>query len=554
MAAPSRSGARDSTAIVWFKTTDLRLHDHAPLSTAHARHSAVEHVLCLDPRLFGTLPSGFPKTGFHRARFMMQSINDLRKSLERAGRRLVVRYGRPEVVLPALAAAVGASKVLAFTEFCSEEQAVESAVKRALAAEDVQLQTVWGNTLVAWRDLPWREDLPSMPNVFTSFRKAVEAEAVVRPPLPVPPRWAPLSAVEESELPVCKSELAELPARLNSGRGIIPQLSQLGVPLPDGLEWAAEEGKEDGKLPEVDAVVTAGWFDSRASLRFGGGESCALARLRYYLWDSDAVATYKKTRNELTGGDFSTKFSPWLALGCLSPRMIASELARYERERVKNESTYWVMFELRWRDFFRFSAAKWGTSLFHLTGPARKSLDQEWKRDPAAIRAWTQGRTGYPYVDALMRELRQTGWMSNRGRQLVASFFTKDMSSDWRVGAEWFESQLLDYEPASNYGNWTYVAGVGFDPRHRFFSVTRQSTQFDADGTFMRLWLPELADLPSKQLHEPTALSAASRRMVGYPARPICRLFSPRKRSGKSRGGKSAKRSRRSKRGRRGGA
>jgi deoxyribodipyrimidine photo-lyase len=163
---------------------------------------------------------------------------------------------------------------------------------------------------------------------------------------------------------------------------------------------------------------------------------------------------------------YSTKLSPWLALGCVSARTIAAEVRAYEAGSPggANESTYWVLFELLWRDFFKVGALAWGDSLFKLRGPAAKKAASSlspaastvasaavWRRGPALLRAWCTGHTGYPFVDAAMRELLATGFQSNRSRQNVASFLAKDMGLDWRAGAEWFESLLIDHDPCANY-------------------------------------------------------------------------------------------------------
>ncbi len=179
----------------------------------------------------------------------------------------------------------------------------------------------------------------------------------------------------------------------------------------------------------------------QSAFPFKGGETSALARLKFYLWDTRAVEQYKITRNGLLGSEYSTKFSPWLAFGSISPRRIFYELKKYERERVKNDSTYWVVFELLWRDYFRFIAAKYGNCLFYSGGV--KKLKYKWNEDLDKFEKWAHGKTGVPFVDANMRELLHTGWMSNRGRQNVASFLTKNLCLDWRLGAEWFESLLV---------------------------------------------------------------------------------------------------------------
>ena len=229
-------------------------------------------------------------------------------------------------------------------------------------------------------------------------------------------------------------------------------------------------------------------------------------RLNYYLWTSDCVAKYKETRNGLIGEDYSTKFSPWLAAGCLSPRRIYWEIKKYEEKRVANNSTYWVIFELLWRDYFKFVCQKYGDRVFYKTGILNKDLP--WSQNMDKFQAWCDGRTGVPFVDANMRELKFSGWMSNRGRQNVASFLVKDLGLDWRLGAEWFESQLLDHDVCSNYGNWNYAAGIGNDPReNRKFNMIKQGLDYDKDGDFIRLWVSELKMIKGGKVHFPWTMS-----------------------------------------------
>ncbi|KAL0330944.1 UNVERIFIED_CONTAM: Cryptochrome DASH, chloroplastic/mitochondrial [Sesamum angustifolium] len=222
----------------------------------------------------------------------------------------------------------------------------------------------------------------------------------------------------------------------------------------------------------------------------------------YTQFRKDLLRTYKVTRNGMLGPDYSTKFSPWLASGSLSPRFIYHEVKRYEKQREANDSTYWVLFELIWRDYFKFQSIKQGNSLFHAGGP--RKVKTNWSQDQALFDAWRDGHTGYPLIDANMKELMTTGFMSNRGRQIVCSFLVRDMGIDWRMGAEWFETCLLDYDPCSNYGNWNYGAGVGNDPREdRYFSIPKQAQNYDPDGEFVAYWLPQLRALPKEKRHFP---------------------------------------------------
>ncbi|HEY9761399.1 MAG TPA: DASH family cryptochrome, partial [Trichocoleus sp.] len=269
-------------------------------------------------------------------------------------------------------------------------------------------------------------------------------------------------------------------------------------------------------------------YDQRAVLRFVGGETVGLQRLHHYLWEGDHLKTYKETRNGMLGGDYSSKFSPWLALGCLSPRRIYEAIQRYEESRIRNESTYWLVFELLWRDYFRFICSKHGNRIFYPSG--LQGLAIAWKQDLERFNLWCRGETGFPLVDANMRELAATGFMSNRGRQNVASFLTKNLGIDWRMGAEWFESLLIDHDVCSNYGNWNYTAGVGNDARgFRYFNILKQAKDYDPSGDYVKHWIPELTQVPVKKVHTPWELQSVEQKRFGvrigidYP-RPILDL------------------------------
>jgi deoxyribodipyrimidine photo-lyase len=231
----------------------------------------------------------------------------------------------------------------------------------------------------------------------------------------------------------------------------------------------------------------------------------------------------------MLGADYSSKFSPWLALGCLSPRYVCQQVDKYEQERVENDSTYWLIFELLWRDYFRYICAKHGKKIFYRSG--LQGVNLAWQEDWERFDLWREGKTGFPLIDANMRELAATGFMSNRGRQNVGSFLTKNLGIDWRMGAEWFESCLIDYDVCSNWGNWNYTAGVGNDARgFRFFNISKQSQDYDRDGKYVKHWLPELAQIPAAKVHEPWKLLPVEQERFGikigvdYP-QPVVDLF-----------------------------
>ena len=459
MSALSRDGV-----LVWYRN-DLRVHDHEPLRDAAASGARPIPVYCLDPRSFGSSPSGIPRTGPFRARFLLESLADLRRTLRGLGSDLVILRGHPETQLPRLALACRASAVAYHMEAATEELEVERALGDSLRAVGVEAKPFWGATLYHPDDLPFPSS--QLPDVFTAFRKRVERESSIRRPLEAPRELPPLEDVQA---------------------GPIPTLAELGI-------------------EEVEA-------DPRAALRFVGGESAGLARVEDYVWKRDLLRRYKHTRNGMLGGDYSSKLSPWLAAGCLSPRRVHQEVSRYEVERVRNDSTYWLVFELLWRDYFRFVAREHGRRLFLRSG--LRGLELPWRRDPELFERFRDGMTGYPLVDANLRELRATGFMSNRGRQNVASFFTKNLGLDWRLGAEWFEYLLIDYDVCSNWGNWAYAAGVGNDARgFRYFNLAKQARDYDPEGRYVKHWLPELARVPAGKVHEPWRLGEDALRRAG---------------------------------------
>jgi deoxyribodipyrimidine photo-lyase len=466
--------------LVWHRQ-DLRVADHAPLAQAVAEDAELVALYCFDDQEFGLTATGFAKTGAFRAQFLIESIVDLRQRYRALGGDLLVRRGRPTTIIPGLVAELEIDRLYFHTYPTSEELSIEQAVISQL---QIPHRSWWGHTLCSPANLPFK--VSELPELFTKFRKTIEASPTkIHPPLAAPQ---------------C---LAKVPA----DPGDIPVLADFGLELPP---------IDDG-------------FADRAVLRFQGGETAGMARLQQYFWQQDLLKTYKETRNGMVGADYSSKFSAWLALGCISARSIYAEVQKYEQERVQNDSTYWLIFELLWRDYFAFIAAKHGNKIFRVTG--LRGLSIPWKQDQQRFDLWCQGKTGFPLVDANMRELAATGFMSNRGRQNVASFLTKNLGIDWRWGAEWFESLLIDYDVASNWGNWNYTAGVGNDARgFRFFNIFKQAKDYDPQGNYVKLWLPELAEIPAAKVHEPSKLLPVEQQRFGvrigvdYP-QPIVDLF-----------------------------
>jgi deoxyribodipyrimidine photo-lyase len=219
------------------------------------------------------------------------------------------------------------------------------------------------------------------------------------------------------------------------------------------------------------------------SFPFAGDEASALAHVRQFIWESDGLARYKETRNGLLGVPYSGKISPWLATGALSVRWVWSEVLRFESERGRTDGSEWFLLELLWRSYFLWAARADGPKLF---GPQPTHFQPE---KSSAFLKWSRGETPDSFVNAGMHELVATGYLSNRLRQNVASFFIHNLGLPWAVGASFMEHHLLDYETASNWGNWAYIAGVGRNPGNRQpFNTVRQADFYDPDGTYRRTW------------------------------------------------------------------
>ena len=425
-------------ALVWFEN-DLRTVDQASLYQATKNHRQVIACYCFDPIQFEIGQFGFKKTERFRAQFLLQTVSDLKVNLKNLGIELFSYHKAPELAIPALVKQFKISTIYYQLEWTQEETEQLNKVKAAIDTP-IQYQGCYDQFLYHPDDIAM--EFKNIPKVFTDFRKYLENKCEIRP----------FVSLGQQETNITIENTSRLPS-----------LKELGF----------EDFETDGKT----------------AFPFKGGETSALQRLKSYVFESKKIATYKKTRNGLIGIDYSSKFSPWLANGSLSPRTIYWAIKEFENKHEKNDSTYWLIFELIWRDFFKYISLKHGNAIFKIGGILNKSYD--WRTDDSDVVAWINGKTSEDFVNANMIEFKKTGWMSNRGRQNVASYFAKELQLDWRIGAAYFESMLLDYDVHSNYGNWMYVAGVGNDPRDRKYNVSSQAERYDAQGNYRRLWLQE---------------------------------------------------------------
>lgn len=424
------------TAIVWF-THNLRVQDNRVLYEACNRYERVIGIYCFDILLFSNTQFQFKKIEKFRAKFLIETVQDLSLNLEKYNIPLEVHFDDPSSCIPEVVDRYNAKALFYQKEFTAEEKVVIDAVTQNIP-EGVQTFSYYDQFLFEPELIPFH--ISSLPEVFSNFRKRVEKEVQV----------APVYRIQEKP----NDNLVEV-------AGNIPTLIELGF--------------QQFELPRQTAFP------------FAGGETEAVKRLDHYFFQTKKLGYYKKTRNGLVGIDYSSKFSAWLANGSISARTIYHKVKQFESEYGSNQSTYWLIFELIWRDYFKFIAMKHGDSLFYLNGIQNQSY--EWSKDPELVYEWIHGKTNEPFVNANMIELKETGWMSNRGRQNVASYFAKELLLDWRIGAAYFESMLIDYDVHSNYGNWQYVSGVGNDPRNRKFNVRLQAERYDPRGTYQRMWL-----------------------------------------------------------------
>ena len=459
--------APPQAVLYWFRA-DLRLHDNPAWTYACQNASAVVPVVCQPPAIKSLW--GFDRVGAHRLNWQTRAVADMAQRLALAGVPLLHTTGLAVQVLPHLAQQLGITHIVC-EAIAAPDELQEVA---ALEAAGLTVHSLWQSSLLNPPDLPFQVE--NLPAVFSDFRKAVE-QAGVCPPAP---------------LPVC------MPAPIAGD--LLARIWALKRTQAVAVTDAHAHFNEESEVAGASRLDTRSAFPYSAA-PLGGGERAARAHVQQYL-ARQLPHTYKATRNGLMGVDYSSKWSPWLATGALSPRWAYAQLQQFEAAHGASDSSYWLWFELLWRDYFRF------LHLQHASSPAKLRWLYRYQgllADAAALplhddrpllpqhknrlQQWIQGNTGQPLVDAGMRELAATGYLSNRMRQIVASYWVHDLQGDWRIGAAWFESQLLDYDVYSNQGNWLYISGRGTDPRGgRRFNPMKQTQDHDPEGHYQRLW------------------------------------------------------------------
>ncbi len=429
--------------LYWFRN-DLRLHDNEALQYISQHAESWLPVYCLHEKELAETSLGFPKTGKFRLKFLKKSLQTLNENLQPYHAEINVFKGNTIAILKQLIAENNIDTICFHEEAASDERQDENELISYCNLHRIKVVSFWGSTLYHKNSLVM--PLEKLPDIFTQFRQKQEKYGTI-----------PNTFLKPEQLPAC-----------------VKTKNQFSI--------------------NIEEIISDFETDNRAAINFKGGETEAIKRLNYYLFETRKIEQYKLTRNQLLGSDYSSKFSPWLALGCISAKTIYHAIKNYEATVTSNESTYWLVFELIWRDYFRFITLKYGSLIFMKGGikqlKSNKIPKHISEKQEAIFKSWCNGETGIPFVDANMIELKTTGFMSNRGRQNVASFLVKDLKIDWRWGAAWFESLLIDYDVCSNYGNWNYIAGIGNDPReNRYFNIPLQAEKYDSDGSYVRHWL-----------------------------------------------------------------
>lgn len=421
---------------LYVATKDLRINDNLALKLA----SESEELLCVfvvDNKWFKPNKYQSKALGDNRWHFLQHCLSDFNRSLLALGQKLHIIYGDSLSLLVDLCQQHQITDVIkTYLPGTYENRLIKSLATHlpSVAIHQVEQFTLFEESLLPF---PIKE----LPSSYSKFKKIM---ANIKVPEPI--------------------------AEINS----LPNMpKQLLAPTVNRPEWLNNKPYKAFKH---------GYY-------FDGGEYSALKHLKNY-FSSDAPLIYKKVRNELDGFQNSTKLSPWLGYGCISPRQVFQTLTHFELQREKNSSTQWIYAELLWREYFQWLHGKEGAKTYQFKGLATSRPLTSFY--PERFTKWCFGLTPYPLVNACMNELRLTGYLSNRGRQIAASCLVNELSVDWRFGAAWFEEYLIDYDAAVNWGNWQYIAGVGVDPRGgRHFNLEKQTALYDPDGLYQSKWIED---------------------------------------------------------------
>ncbi|MGF1703663.1 DASH family cryptochrome [Photobacterium makurazakiensis] len=407
---------------------DLRLNDNPALSLAAAEVDRLICVFCMPNGRVNNYPYSISQYGKHRFQFLLQSLDDLSHKLEQHNQQLLVLLEHPLNILPELITRYNISSIYSSEHVGTYEQRNWLTLKGRYPY--ISFKQASTHTLFDQTELPFTLD--SLPASFSTFRRLIENQPI------------------ESAL---------------------DKVQKLPPPPPSFRAY-------DVISPMLNTINQSA---------FQGGETAGLKQLQAFFL-TQKPSFYKETRNALDSWESSVKCSPWLALGCLSAKQIIQALEQYQQQATEpTSSSDWIKHDLLWREYFQWYAHKYGCQLFQFKGINESAPHTAFY--PERFKRWCEGNTPYPLVNALMNQLKHTGYMPNCGREIVASCLTNELSLDWRYGASYFEEHLIDYDIAINWGGWQYFAGVSTNaqsPPH--YDIEQQSSLYDPNGIFIKKW------------------------------------------------------------------
>eukprot|EP00890_Picochlorum_soloecismus_P001451 jgi/Picsp_1/2306/NSC_05770-R1_dna photolyase len=514
-----------SLSIVWFRIGDLRVHDHEPF---HQGCSSDSHVL---PFFYAKRKKKGNQDVFScsesRQRAIEKALKCLTYKIESYGASLVVPESHEELdefrkrVVEQINSVPYAEVRLHYYASInlfldSQQYEEEQTVLQILDGLVDSVHLAWGRTLLH-------------PNCILSsdsqsgFTKCISPESDTRRISGIDSNSSFMTEdlikyiLQLKTMTAFRADVAKTPVQEPC------DMSKITVQCPSLFQQEMRSSQEY-KYKIHPAVQDEGRATTETHVAFFADEDEALERLDFILTKPGFMEGYRESRMLASIGDNSAMLSTALSVGSLSPRMFyAKAMASLNAKRPGTRCNWlkelekngpgeaWLIMHLVIRDFFMFSSECHGSDLLAQHGPAKRTI--AWEQDEELFKAWVQGRTGFPFIDANMRQLAATGYISNRGRQNVASFLAKELSIDWRWGAEHFRNTLVDHEPAINLESWAYVSGVGSDPRDRKFLSVTQGEKYDPDGTLIARWLPELAQLSAQDMHRPWSYKGE----INYP-------------------------------------
>lgn len=391
--------------IYWFRN-DLRLKDNQALSAAVGSADEIIPVYVFDPRQFEKTKLGFRRTGALRARFLIESVAELRENIRQKGGDLIIRTGAPEAIVAQLAEDYNADYVYTSKEIAPQETRIESSLSKNLKTANVDIKLFWMDTMINATDLPF--PVSKLPSGFAEFERLLSNDLKIKDQFPTPASIT-------------------LPADVEAGA--IPGLPELGI--------------DPNEIP------------AGAAGPLSGGEARALAVLKEYVEGYVKKGIAYPSAEPLT----DTRLSDWLSLGCVSASYIYRSVKTAQSHAVVEDP---IITNLLRREFLHWTLLRFGPRMFKPSG-VKHHFNRRWKNDNAAFEKWINGQTGDQSINDIIRRLTATGYITAAERESAARYLVDDLDINWTWGAMYFESLLMDYEASVNWGRWNHIAGVGED-------------------------------------------------------------------------------------------